>query len=629
MGYGWKGRILRIDLEKKRGVKEDLPEEWMRKYIGCRGINTMILYDEVGPEVDPFSPENKLIFGTGPLEGTPLSCGKVSVQTKHANRFIGEGGAGGDWAPELKFAGYDFVIVEKKSDKPVYVLINDDDVEIRDAEDLWGKDTWETSRVLREKTGIPDLQVASVGQGGENLVANAKVIFTLSHAAGRGCGTIMGDKKLKAIGIHGTGGVQVKDPSGYLEAYRSIRKKLNLKDSNDVFLTGWSMHSANLMLRVFNESGWYQAYNAQKGAIKNPLNENEYLEKYVRKGSAGFCCPLPACGRWFEVREGKYAGVADEEREGGFAIGAAIMGLTSWPATLKLRNLCSRYGLDEFQVEYTIAWAMECYEKGILTKEDTGGIELTWGNEEAIIELTEKICRREGIGAVLAEGSQKAAEIIGKGSEDFLLTIKGRELEVMPQRAVFQIALCLAVCEGGPDHTRWYPPYPPNPKTIPKDMPLAFDPLKAFQTRSVEDKGRLAKYLYDSRAVFESLPTCIYMLRDTLGIDMRPWLDLFNACTGLGYSVQEFLECGERIVNLERAYIVREGFRRKDDTVPRRMLEEPVLDFQIPPIGKNLDVMLDDYYTQRGWDVQTAIPKEETLRRLDLDFAAEDLRDLT
>jgi aldehyde:ferredoxin oxidoreductase len=160
-------------------------------------------------------------------------------------------------------------------------------------------------------------------------------------------------------------------------------------------------------------------------------------------------------------------------------------------------------------------------------------------------------------------------------------------------------------------------------------MPLAFDPLKAFQTRSVEDKGRLAKYLYDSRAVFESLPTCIYMLRDTLGIDMRPWLDLFNACTGLGYSVQEFLECGERIVNLERAYIVREGFRRKDDTVPRRMLEEPVLDFQIPPIGKNLDVMLDDYYTQRGWDVQTAIPKEETLRRLDLDFAAEDLRDLT
>ncbi|MBW1612566.1 MAG: hypothetical protein JRJ57_01050 [Deltaproteobacteria bacterium] len=628
MQYGWKGKILRIDLEKKKITKQDLPEEWVRKYIGCRGINNIILYNEVGPDVDPMSPDNKLIFGTGPLDGTPIGMGKVSVQTKHPNKFIGEGGAGGYWGPELKFAGYDFIVIEKNSDKPVYVFINDEEVEIRDAEDIWGKDTWQTNKMLREKTGLPDLQVASIGPGGENLVAHAKVIFTLSHAACRGCGTVMGNKNLKAIAVHGTGSVPIKDADAYLQGYRRIRKSWDLGKSIDMFTPGWNFLGANQLLHVFNENGWYQAYNAQRGSLKNHLSEKEYLEKYVTKPKTSFCCPFPAGGRRFEIKKGKYGGTVDDEREGGFTIAAAIMGVTSWEVTLKLRSMCSRYGLDEYQVEYGIAWAMECYEKGIITKDDTDGIELTWGNGDAVIELTEKICRREGFGAILAQGSQKAAEIIGKGSADFLLTIKGRELEVMPQRPVFQIALCLAVCEGGPDHTRWYPPYPPNPKAMPTDIPLPFDPYKAFQSRSVEDKGRLVKWLYDSRAVLESMPTCVFIVRDILGVDMRPWLDIYNAATGLDYSLDEFLKCGERIVNLERAYIVREGFRRKDDTLPRRMMEEPIVDHQILPIGKNLDVMLDDYYTLRGWDVKTAIPKEETLRRLDLDFVIEDLKDL-
>jgi len=626
--WNGKGKILRIDLEKETITRQDLPEEWVRKFIGCRGVNSLILYNEVGPEVDPFSPDNKLIFGIGPLEGTPMSCGKVSVQTKHANGFIGEGGAGGEWAPELRFAGYEYIIIEKKAKKPVYVLINDNDVEIREAGDLWGKDTWETNRILREETGIPDLQVASIGQAGENLVAHAKVIFTLSHAAGRGCGTIMGDKKLKAIAVKGTGGVEINDPDAYLQTYREIRRCLHLEESLDRFTTGWSIFSANQLLHIFNENGWYQAYNAQRGSLMNHLREKEYLDKYVTKPKSSFCCPLPSCGRRFEINDGKYAGTYDDEREGGFTIAAAIMGLTSWPATLKLRMMCSRYGLDEFHVEYSIAWAMECYEKGIITSEDTGGIELTWGNEDAIIELTEQICRREGFGAILAEGSQKAAEKIGKGSEDFLLTIKGRELEVLPQRPAFQMALCLAVCEGGPDHTRWYPPYPPNPKAIPEDMDLPFDPFKAAQVRSVDDKGRLVKWLYDRGAIHESLPTCVFIIRDRLGVDMGLWLDMLNACTGLDFSLDELWKCGERIVNLERAYINREGFRREDDTTPRRMLEEPIVDHQIPPLGKNLDLMLDQYYTARGWDKETSIPKEETLRRLDLDFVIEDLKDL-
>lgn len=198
----------------------------------------------------------------------------------------------------------------------------------------------------------------------------------------------------------------------------------------------------------------------------------------------------------------------------------------------------------------------------------------------------------------------------------------------MPERPVYQIALSLAVCEGGADHTRWYPPYPPNPNAMPTDIPLPFDPFKAFQARSVDDKGRLVKWLYDSRAVLEAIPTCVFIVRDILGVDMRPWLEIFNACTGMDFSMDEFLQCGERIVNLERAYIVREGYRREDDTLPRRMMEEPIVDHQVPHIGKNLDLMLNDYYDIRGWDSNTSIPKKETLCRLGLDFVAKDLKDL-
>lgn len=268
MMYGWKGKILRVDLAKKKIAKENLPEEWTRKYMGCRGINDIILYNEVGPEVDPFSPGNKLIFGTGPLEGTPVGMGRLSIQTKHVRRYIAEGGSGGDWAAELKFAGYDFIIVEKKSETPVYLFINNDEVEIRDAKHLWGIDTKETNVILRNNLGIPDIQVASIGPGGERLVADAKVFFTLDHSGGRGCGTIMGDKNLKAIAVHGTGGVAVKDPIKFLQAYRRIRKLLDLKDTIDVFIPGWAFLGPNVILQPFNEHGWVRDIIAKKEGWK-------------------------------------------------------------------------------------------------------------------------------------------------------------------------------------------------------------------------------------------------------------------------------------------------------------------------------------------------------------------------
>ena len=388
MTYGWKGTLLRVDLTQRTTVREKLPEEWMRKYIGCRGINDVILYNESGPEIHAFDPENILIFGTGPLDGTPIGMGRVSIQTKHPEGHICEGGFGGDWGPELKFAGYDHIVVQGKSAKPVYLYINDGKIELRDATHLWGKDVLETTKAIKKEVGAADIKVACIGQAGERLVARAKV-FNKHHSGGRGCGTVMGDKKLKAIAVGGSESVKVSNPDEYLRIYRTIRDVLNLKETSDYFVPGWSFMSANLMLEGFNELGWLHAHNAQKGSLENALKGEEYLEKFAVKPKGGFCCPFPACGRRFEVNQGKYAGTSGDEREGGFAYAASVVGLRSWDVLLKIRDLCDRYGLDEFMVFYTIGWAMECFERGILTKTDTEGVNLVFGNEDVLARVSE------------------------------------------------------------------------------------------------------------------------------------------------------------------------------------------------------------------------------------------------
>jgi aldehyde:ferredoxin oxidoreductase len=420
--------------------------------------------------------------------------------------------------------------------------------------------------------------------------------------------------------------VHVKHPDKFWEAYKDLTRIWDLKDTIDPFTPAYAFNSANMLLELFNENGWVHAYNAQKSSFQPMMNDVEYLDRYIQRPQACFCCPFPACGRRFKMEDSKYGTITGDEREVGFAAACIDAGISSWPVALKFRDLCNRAGADEHQMLYTITWAMECYEKGIINKKDTDGVDLRFGNAEAFLTITERIIAREGFGDVLANGAYKAAEIVGKGSDRYALTIKGKELEGMPQRNGYQMALALAVCEGGPDHTRWYPPYPPNPKALPKLTTVPFDLEKSFQTRSVEDKGRLVKWLYVRSAIIESLPTCVYLVRGILGIDLSPWLNIYNACTGADCGLQEFTAIGERIVNLERSYIVREGFRRKDDTLPRRMMEEPIAEINIPPVGGNLDLMLDDYYTQMGWDVKTAIPKADTLSKLGLDFVAEDFK---
>ena len=633
--YGWKGRILRVNLSSGKILKQDLPKDWMRDYVGCRGINARILYEEVKPGVDSFGPENKLIFGTGPLEGTPIGMGRVSITTRSDRGCIAEGGFGGFWGPELKYAGYDHVIVEGVSEKPCYIWIDDDNVEIRSAEHIWGKDTFDTDRMIKEEVGDFNIQVAYIGPAGENLVHSSLVLTDLCRGGGRsGCGEVMGSKKLKAIAVRGTGGVQIADPEEYGKLWNQIFQAHDHYNTDDHYVPIYSVWGSCGMTRMFSFTGSLQTRNAQEAEFYriDDVCAEKYFEKYALRGTACFCCPYAAEGKWHEVRDGEYAGTKGKNMWAGsnFAF-TALIGNANLAAAVKLVDECNRLGMDQYFVAYSIAWAMECYEKGILTKQDTDGLELNFGNHRAAVELAEKIAYRKGFGGILALGVEKASQKIGRGSDRYKLTVKGLELEMMPWRNLYQAALGNATSETGPDHTKWYPPYPSNPRIatseLLRELGLDLDLKSVFNTRTTDGKAKFMKFRYDSTTFIECLPSCVYMIRGRLGIDFRPWVKILNASTGLDFTLGEALEVGARVVTLERSFIVREGYRRVHDSVPRRMREEPLgAQFYEPLTQQKFDIMLDEYYELQGWDRETSIPTLRRLKELRLEYVAEDLK---
>ncbi len=635
--YGWKGRILRVDLSTGKITKEELPWDWARQYIGCRGINSKILWDEVRAGIDPYGPDNRLIFGVGPLDGTPVGMGRMSVTALANTRCLGEGGVGGFWSPELKFAGYDNVVFQGTADSPVYLNIRDDQVELRDARHLWGHDTWETEKMIQDELGDRDIQVRCIGPAGENLVHSAMVVGNLNRAGGRaGLGDIMGSKKLKAVAVRGSGGVQVADPDRFEAAYFKIREVLRLDTCMDSWNTAWATMGGLVLMRIFNQLGNLHTRNALQMQFDEAIDKcsgEELLKKYAKRPRACYCCPYPSCAKYFEITDGPYAGTVGENTSALELCFTSLLGIENLSAAMLGRTLCNKMGLDAFEVGYTLAWAMESFEKGILTTSDTEGRELRFGNEEALIELIPKIARREGgFASFLADGVAKAARSTGQGSEKWALEVKGQQLECMPQRNFYFAALGVGTSEAGPDHTRWYPPYPPHPALISPDMAkelkLDFDLKDVFIARKKEGKGTFLKFMTDTRAVIESLPFCIFLMRDKLNLDFRYWLELFNAGTGLEYSLDELIQCGERIMNLERAIIVREGFRREDDTLPYRAMHDPS-DTGHPPLDQETwDFMLDEYYEKREWDIKTAIPTRKKLAELDLEAVTKELETL-
>ncbi len=634
--FGWTGKILRVNLSTNKINVEDLPEDLARKFIGCRGINVKILYDEVGPEVSPFSPENKLIIGTGPLEGTPVGMGKVSVATKSSNGTVGEGGCGGFWGPEIKYAGYDHIIIEGKSEELVYLWIDGEKVELKNAVQLKGKTVSETDELIKKELGDSNIQIACIGPAGENQVRSSTIMGNLTHSGGRnGFGEIMGNKKLKGIAVRGYKGVKVFDPDKFIKTYNKILSYIDMKNADDHYTQMYHLFGPSGGIKLFNFVGGAPTFNHQDltwDEIGEKLSGERYLEKYTKKSrAAAFCYPFVSCGDWYEVDDGEYAGTKGENIwSATFLNMGYLVGCDSIEAALKVRSLCNDYGIDFMGVTYRIAWAMECRQKGILTIKDMDNIDLKWGNHQAMVAMTKKIVFREGFGDILAQGVEKASEIVGKGSDEFALTVKGKELDILEHRNNYAIALGNATSESGPDHTKWWPPY--NPPISPsrlqkeyKEQGIDIDPNKVAQLKNPDEKAKFMKWKYDTGAVIESLPTCIFMVKEKLAIDYSIWNDILNEATGFDYGLDEMIQCGERIVNVERAFIAREGYRRMNDTIPKRMMEESASVHE-PLKEADLDKMLDEYYEARGWDKETAIPTEKKLKEIGLEDVYKNLK---
>jgi len=376
-----------------------------------------------------------------------------------------------------------------------------------------------------------------------------------------------------------------------------------------------------------NEMGGLISKNDQEGVWDECKKFGaEEMMKTVVKPKACFCCSLASCSHWTVIRDGPYTGTGMENAQAGTMItfGSMLL-INDLSSIMKAHELCNALGIDEYAAGTTLAWAMEAYDRGIITKSDTNGIDLTWGNAKGMLEMIEKMGYREGFGDILSNGVKKASEIIGKGSEHFALHMKGLEMTAISPRAFWTMALSFAVNDSGADHTRVYPPYPPLPASVPKDLKLPFDIQQAAKRQIPDEKGKLVKWLFDTRAVLNCLETCVWNSRGRLFSDLRPFAKALSAATGFSFTDKDLLTIGERICNLERAYNVREGLSRKDDTLPDRYLKEVYP--RGPSAGKvvPLEGMLDDYYEARGWDKKTGRPTQTKLIELGLSQVAEDL----
>lgn len=639
--YGY-GKILDVDLSTGKIVKRDIDPKFAQEFIGGMGFGCKILYDEVGTDVDPFSPDNIVIFANGPLTGTHAPCsGRTEITTKSPlTGNIGTGNTGGVWGAVLKHAGFDVIVVRGKAKKPVYLWIDDDVTEIREASHLWGKDTRETSDILRQELDPSQpsrISVLAIGPAGENLVRYACPLNDYYHAAARGgAGAVMGVKMLKAIAVRGTGAVKIARPKEFQEAAREARELLMAADR------AARMPGAPPETRKMNlERGCLPAKNFQTGVLPQWLETRgqDVALKYVTK-KAGTCyaCPI-SCFNLVEVNEGKYAGLKVNRgtMPGVVFDWGAKCAIDNLPAIWKCKELCQQLGMDYPSAAGCIAFAMELFQRGLLTKSDTDGLELTWGNEDVAIQMLHKIAFRDGFGDVLAEGSVRAAKRIGKGADQYVMTTKGVEMMSHDPRSGGRgwVFGDLTNPRGGDNvkNTHGYADrYNPNWWIDKFDM---FEDVKE-KIYSVspqelpytwEGKPLLCRWFEDLYSAANALGLCFFPFGFRLALGPTHLSKLFSACTGRDTTPQDIMMFGERTFTLLKAYPVRQGLTRKDDHWPDRFYTEPLPEG--PAKGavlsrETIDELLDEYYELRGWDKRAGVPTAKKLTELGLgDIASE------
>lgn len=605
---GYHGKILRVNLSKNDVQEQQLSDSLIEEYLGGRGWAAKILYDELKPKIDPLSEENKLVFipGVFAATGVPVVSRFVAAAKSPLTGTFSISTCGGYFAPEVRKAGYDMIITEGKASEPVYLWIQDDSVEIKKAKHLWGMPTDATQETIREEIREPKAKIACIGPAGENLVLYAG-IFTDRRTAGRGgLGAVMGSKNLKAIAVRGTRDIEVADPDRLKKLIKAIYKIL-AGPMMKPFIKYGTPGTVNQM----NELGILPTRNWQTGVFEGHEDISaEALAKNVTKKVSCHNCPVP-CGHISVVREGPYAGALTEgpEYETLYSLGSNC-GNSNLESVIYADMLCDRYGLDSISTGCVIAFAMECFEKGLISRDDTDGIELRFGNHQAIIEMIHRIAFRKGFGDLLAQGVKRISEKIRNGSERFAMHIKGLELGGYDPRGAQGQGVSMATsCRGGCHGKGGYM--------------VAFEAFMGAVDRfATSGKGELIKTVRLGGILTDSLNLCAHGAR---AVRKKLRLKLISAVIGLDLTEEELTLICERIDNVERAFNVREGFTRKDDTLPWRLLNEPMPDGPTKGMVASIEANLNEFYEISGWDKATGIPTKTKLESLGLHHIAEEL----
>ena len=615
---GYMGKILRVNLTDKTFKEESTSEELARDFIGGAGFGVKILFDEVSPASDPLGPENKLIFAPGPFTGTAVPCAsRMAVTAKSPlTGAVGMALSGGYFPAELKFAGYDALIIEGKSEKPVYLWINDGKVSFRSAEELWGTRTFDCQQLIKDELRDQNIRVACIGPAGENLSKIACIINERRAIGRKGLGAVMGSKNLKAIAVRGSREVSVHDPEAFKEA-RSVMNKA-MKDSH-VLYPSFSHTGTPAVMDLTCELGIFATKNWSATGEWAPVEALGIEANNSRKITRERCynCPV-GCSQIKLAREGRYAGILTEgpEFETIYSLGGQT-GVGNIDVVIAADRLCDELGLDTISAGVTVGFAMELFERGILTAAEADGLDLKFGNDEAMMELLLKMAYRRGLGELLADGVKAAAARIGRGSERYAMHIKGLELPAYDIRGAKAHGLNYATSYTGADHNRGYA----FQEIFGIPVPYAVDRF------AIEGKGKLTKWNQDVRCVTCDCATmCAFILDMAVpGIATKNTADLMTSLTGLQFTATEVEAVGERVNNLARVFNILSGFTREDDTFPERILTEPLKAGNskgqyIPK--EDLDKMLDEYYEARGW-TKKGVPTEEKLKSLGLEKAAE------
>ena len=615
MALGYWNRILRIDLTNGKITKEKIDDEIFKLFVGGAGIGAKILWDEVPPKVDPFDTDNKLIFAVGPFQGHPVpGSAKFSIISKSPlTNTYADSAAGASWGPLFKKTGYDVLIIQGKSEKPVYINIGDDEVEIRDAKNIWGMDSYQAVDQIKEEIKDPKASVATIGSAGEKLVKIACIVVDKHSFAGRcGLGAVMGSKNLKAVAVKGSKKVPVFDlpllknynRKYFRETYEaSIKTELRTHGTPNLCITAESF--GDMPIKYWTGDTW------PEGAKE--LGAPNYTRVLSAKPYPCLYCPI-GCHRNIEIKEPakyKLKGIGPEyETLGMFGTNLLIDDLK---AISFANDLCNRLGLDTISTGACIGLAMECYEKGMISKKDTAGMEIKWGDSKILLKLIEQIGNKEGFGSIFSGGILEAAKKIGKNALELVVHVKGLDFPSHDPRACWGMAPTYATGTRGACHMRGVEEDVEMAGFYIPEIGVTEERAKFFQK---EGKAFLAAKMQDYCSLINSLVLCIFM-SDGGDLSFTSILNIFNSITGWGWDIQEAMRCGERIFTLQRLINLRDGYTKKDDILPPKMYipaKEGFRAGKIPPF----DDLLSEYYELREWD-KKGQPTKEKLQKLGLE----------